>query len=77
MYSRAKYQEVKNLKKIKALIQLSRSVQEVDEIFEKYTNIVLIEDKIEFLEKNFKCSLFCCDKLDQDSYVALVHTIIL
>lgn len=65
------------LERVKALIQLSRNVEEVDVVFSRFTEITTVEDKINFLQNNFNVQLFCCDKLDQDSYIALVSSIIL
>lgn len=64
-------------KQIKALIELSNSFEEANEVIEKYTGYTSFETKIAYLKGMFDCSIVGeeRDSLEVD-YIALLTAIV-
>lgn len=62
---------------IKALIELSNSYEEANEIIEKYAKLYTYEEKIAYIRGMFNCEIFhtTIDSKESD-YIALLTTII-
>lgn len=62
---------------IKALIELSNSYNEANEIIEKYTNFKTYSEKIDYITKMFDCEIFSKNTNDDEAdYVALLTSVV-
>ena len=58
----------------KAMIRLSKTVEQADEYINEFFDLNTWEDKVKFLEENFNIETF--DKPDEMTYWAALNTII-